>query len=157
MVSHPRSEFIDDANPSRAELVTRLAAHHIKVIGGATPDAPVPRKAILAVTGGYVQPTVRIRHSRTDRFDAVDRHWQEQAKRLHLKTERNDFLLLLSNPGSEERGWLHVQDELSERLASRVHSATGRREFIALSLDGRKLCAVSVEDDEDWIVTHTFS
>ncbi|MDQ1009870.1 hypothetical protein QFZ82_004355 [Streptomyces sp. V4I23] len=150
-------EWSGSAVTDEVELRRQLAAHKIVVLGGATPEAPTPLSAVLAVTGAYVTPRVRIPHMTPDRDERVDVQWHELAAQMHLFTDDGSFLLRLSNPGSESRGWLRVRDEMGVRLPSRLNSATGRREFIAVSLDGVHLCAVSVEDDEDWIVTHSFT
>ncbi|MFG2598460.1 hypothetical protein [Streptomyces sp. NPDC048462] len=46
-----------------------------------------------------------------------------------------------------------MKDSVETGLPSRVASATGSPEFLALSVDGRHLCAVTSEEDEYWIVT----
>jgi hypothetical protein len=158
VVNDPNSGFKNNPGISERELCTRLGEHGITVLDGALPSsAPPPLTAVRAVTGGYVQPAVAVPHSAPDLEERIDRNWHAQATRIGLHSGDGRFLLRLSNPGSEARGWLHVRDEIAERLPSRMASATGCREFIAVSLDGKHLCAVSLEDDEDWIVTHEFT
>ncbi|MEV5971805.1 hypothetical protein [Streptomyces sp. NPDC051921] len=108
------------------------------------------------MTGIYVQPTSSIPHTNPDARDQVDFRWHAEAERIRIYDQDAEFLLLTSNPGSERRGWLRVRDTIRNRLPSRLADSTGFREFIAVSVDGRSLCAVSVEDDDDWIVTHRF-
>ncbi|WP_329159670.1 hypothetical protein OHB49_10375 [Streptomyces sp. NBC_01717] len=145
-------------NPDDNEIRAALEKQGMLVIEGEIPaTAPPPLSAILAVTGFYVQATVSIPQSDSDVEDQVDRHWHEQANRIRLYGDDGKLLLRLSDPSSEARGWIQVKDLVNERLPSRVAMATGYREFIAVSLDGKELCAVSIEDEEDWIVTHHFS
>ncbi|MEV6393624.1 hypothetical protein AB0M39_02395 [Streptomyces sp. NPDC051907] len=147
-----------DMEFSDRELISRMREHGLVALECELPSTiPAPLDAILSVTGGYVTPTVAVPHSAPNLAAEMDRHWLEQATRLGLVSADCRFLLRLSDPGSESRGWIYVRDEVIANLPSRIAAATGRREFIALSQDGRHLCAVSIEDDEDWIVTHEFS
>ncbi|MFD7323106.1 hypothetical protein ACFV9D_18745 [Streptomyces sp. NPDC059875] len=108
------------------------------------------------MTGYYVEPTASVPHTASDARDQVDIRWHAEADKLEIHDANGEFLLRTSSPGSVRRGWLRVRDTVGDHLPSRITAATGYREFIAVSLDGRALCAVSVEDDEDWIVTHVF-
>jgi hypothetical protein len=68
-----------------------------------------------------------------------------------------EFLLIPGGPGSVSEGWFRVRDPIGIQLPSRIASVTGRPELMALSRDGKNLCAVSLEDDEYWVITHDFS
>jgi hypothetical protein len=158
VVNDPNSGLKHNPGISERELRARLGEHGIIVLDGALPSsAPPPLTAVRAVTGAYVQPTVTVPHSAPDLEEIIDRSWREQATRIGLHSDDGRFLMRLSNPSSEARGWLQVRDEVAERLPSRMASATGCREFIVVSLNGKHLCAISLEDDEDWIVTHEFT
>ncbi|MFI1867600.1 hypothetical protein [Streptomyces jumonjinensis] len=143
---------------SELELRSRLVDNGITVVGGPlSPGVHPSLTAVLVVTGGYVQPTVTVPRSAPDLKERLDRKWEEQAEKMRLRSTDGRFLLRLSNPGSESRGWLQVHDSVIDQLPSRISIASGHREFIAASLDSKRLCAVSLEDEEDWIVTHEFS
>ncbi|WP_406059944.1 hypothetical protein OG462_21830 [Streptomyces sp. NBC_01077] len=142
---------------SDLELLEALKRQALEEVGGEVPkSAPDPKKAILAVTGGFVQPAVKVPHSDPAARDRVDALWHKEADRLAILDRSREFLLLATYPGSLARGWIRVRDLIGGRLPSRVAAASGSRDFIAVSLDGKSLCAVSVEEYEDWIVTHSF-
>ncbi|MET9105452.1 hypothetical protein [Streptomyces zhihengii] len=63
---------------------------------------------------------------------------------------------LVPGPGGSAVGWVRVRERVGSGLPSRVAAVTGSPEFIAVSTDGRRLCAASVEDAEYWIVVHGF-
>ncbi|MFF5919348.1 hypothetical protein ACFY8C_13465 [Streptomyces flavochromogenes] len=86
----------------------------------------------------------------------MDALWHDEADRMGIPDGNGEFLLLATYPGSLARGWLKVKDLAGGHLPSRIAAASGSREFVAVSLDGKSLCAVSVEEYEDWIVTHSF-
>jgi hypothetical protein len=89
-------------------------------------------------------------------MESLDAHWQTHAAPL-LGSPTEEFLLILAGAGSIGEGWFRVNDPMSTHLPSRVASVIGRPEFMALSQDGARLCAVSLEDDEYWVITHEFS
>ncbi|MGW9447924.1 hypothetical protein [Streptomyces sp. NPDC055632] len=139
-----------------SELIDALARQGLDEEADIPGEAPAPKKASLAVSGGNVQPTVTVPHKVPNARDRVDSLWHEEADRLRIFNERREFLLLATYPGSLTRGWIRMRDSIGTHLPSRIAAATGHRGFIAVSLDGTSLCAVSVEEYEDWIVTHSF-
>ncbi|MGA5035851.1 hypothetical protein ACPCA8_02195 [Streptomyces capoamus] len=52
---------------------------------------------------------------------------------------------------------MRVRDTVGTRLPSRIAEVTGSPEFVAVSTDGRRLCAASVEEYDYWVVLHEFS
>jgi hypothetical protein len=86
----------------------------------------------------------------------VDVLWHEEASRMGLFDRNREFLLFFWPSGSPTGEWRRMRDTVGTRLPSRIATATGNPEFIAASLDGRSLCAVSVEEYDDWIITHSF-
>ncbi|MFE7514989.1 PH domain-containing protein [Streptomyces sp. NPDC057540] len=86
----------------------------------------------------------------------MDALWHAEADRLGILDSNGEFLLLATYPGSFTRGWIRVRDSIGGRLPSRIATASGSHDFIAVSLDGKSLCAVSAEENEHWIVTHSF-
>jgi hypothetical protein len=151
---------VDDehANSSHSMLRNSLEAHGLKMSDKGVPnEVPDTLAAILAVTGYYVRPAVSIPCTAPDAPDQIDHRWHQEAEALRVYDRDGEFLLRTSNAESEGRGWIRLRDTVRTRLPSRIASSTGYREFIAVSLDGGSLCAVSVEEDEDWIVTHVFT
>ncbi|CAL9397310.1 hypothetical protein [Streptomyces sp. enrichment culture] len=112
--------------------------------------------ALYAVTGFEVEPAVTIPASSPRAADALDEVWHHRASQFRLYGESGDFLILPPVPGGSRAGWVRVKDPVGTHLPSRVAGVTGAPEFVAVSRDGRRLCAASVEDDEYWVVLHEF-
>ncbi|WP_165371881.1 hypothetical protein, partial [Streptomyces sp. L-9-10] len=113
--------------------------------------APSALAAIHAVAGIDVESAVSVRA-----MGELDRRWYAQISGS-LQTPSNDeFFILPPVKGGSKIGWVRVKDSRGTDLPSRIADATGAPEFLALSADGHNLFAVSVEDDEYWIVVHTF-
>ncbi|MFF6984825.1 hypothetical protein [Streptomyces sp. NPDC010273] len=110
------------------------------------------KSAIYSVTGFEVAPTATIQIAHPHAIDVLDREWQRYASENSLFSKTGEFIIIPPVSGGSEVGWVRVRDLVGGQLPSRVIAATGSAEFIAASLDGRRLCAVSVEDDEYWIV-----
>ncbi|MGI5356376.1 hypothetical protein ACQI4E_13865 [Streptomyces sp. CA-252508] len=152
MVKHQSNE-----GPDVALLLEALGQQGLERREGGTPEgAAAPKKAILAVSGGNVRPTLTVNHRDPGAREQVDTLWHQEAERLKIFDQNGEFLLLATYPGSLAKGWLRMKDSVGNHLPSRIAAATGYRDFIAVSLDGKSLCAVSVEEYEDWIVTHSF-
>jgi hypothetical protein len=120
------------------------------------PGSLDPAVATLAVTGGNVRPAVAVAKEKNS-LSVLDLRWQEVA--APLIDSHGEFLLILWGPGSIRKGWFRVRETepLERGLPSRVCAAIGRPEFCCLSLDNATMYAVTVEQDEYWIVTHEFN
>ncbi|MEU5538261.1 hypothetical protein [Streptomyces sp. NPDC020362] len=113
--------------------------------------------AIYAVTGFEVQPTAVVLTSSSRAADELDEKWHHYASVSSVYDSKGEFLILPPVSGGSEIGWVGVADPIGEHLPSRIAAVTGSPEFLAVSPDGRHLCAVSVEEDEYWVVQHEFS
>ncbi|MFB7370799.1 hypothetical protein ACFC0D_13270 [Streptomyces sp. NPDC056222] len=139
------------------EWQRRLETAGLVVMGRAVPDGfPEVMSAVYAVNGIEVQPSDSISDSLVDAAAELDRRWDARAAAVRLVSAAGEFYILAPGPGGHEVGWIHVADTVGRALPSRIAAATGSRSFIALSLDGTSLCAVSVEEYDLWIVTHSF-
>ncbi|GAA3188423.1 MULTISPECIES: hypothetical protein [Streptomyces] len=117
---------------------------------------PSALSGLHAVNGIDTEPTVKIPKCAPTPFHSLDIHWKRQTDRLDLYSEKGEALVCSPFFCLEDVAWLRFQDPLSgEGLPSRLMRAKASPEFLALSLDGKRLCAISVEDDEYWIVTHS--
>ncbi|MFF2522701.1 hypothetical protein [Streptomyces liangshanensis] len=135
-----------------------LEACGLVVLGrDASPSAPDVLTAIRAVTGVEVTPAVTVAESRADAAAELDRRWLATASALPLASGEGEFLVVPPGRGGSAVGWVRVHDPVGTGLPSRVAGATGSPEFLALSADGRHLCAVTSEEDEYWIVTRALS
>ncbi|MFC9287181.1 hypothetical protein [Streptomyces sp. NPDC057052] len=112
--------------------------------------------AIHAVNGFEVEPVATIPATDPHAADELDKAWHHHAARASLHVENGEFLILPPMPGGSEVGWIRVKDPAGKNLPSRVSAATGSPEFVAVSVDGRHLCAVSVEEFEYWVVVRAF-
>ncbi|MFE6287466.1 hypothetical protein [Streptomyces sp. NPDC057877] len=113
--------------------------------------------AIHAVAGFEVEPTAAVPASSPHAADELDAAWHHHAARVALYGADGEFLVLPPVPGGSEVGWVRVKDPVGRGLPSRVADVTGEPEFIAVSVDGRRLCATSVEEDDYWVVLHEFA
>ncbi|MEU9920452.1 hypothetical protein AB0H51_03860 [Streptomyces griseoluteus] len=113
--------------------------------------------ALYAVNGVHVEPVASIPFSSPGAMGELSRLWHSQSSRLSLCDEDAEFLIMPPGAGGSKVGWAKVKDQVRIDLPSRIANVTGSPEFIAISLDGRRLCAVTVEDDEYWVVVHEFS
>ncbi|MFE4675049.1 hypothetical protein [Streptomyces sp. NPDC056721] len=114
-----------------------------------------PNITILAATSGNVRPAATVGIRDTNSMETLDGLWDTIAKPL-ITPQPGEFLIMLWGQGSMREGWFRVRDSLTSNLPSRICGAIGRPEFFALSSNGRDFCAVTVEEDDYWIVTHTY-
>jgi hypothetical protein len=128
----------------------------LEVTGHAPQDGPPVNTAICAVTGFEVEPVASVPASTPRAADELDEAWHHHASRAPLCAENGDFLVLPPVPGGSGVGWVRVKDPVGKSLPSRIAGVTGSPEFVAVSVDGRRLCAASVEEDDYWVVLHTF-
>ncbi|MFZ4298534.1 hypothetical protein ACOZE3_11575 [Streptomyces cinereoruber] len=151
-----RDEAGDRRVLERLEALGRQGV--VEAAGGVPETAPNSRDAFHAMAGFEVVPTRTVPQEDPDARERVDVLWHEEADRMGLFDGDGDFLLLVSrfSEGSTG-GWRRMRDTIGARLPSRIAAATGDQEFVAASLDGRSMCAVSVEEYDDWIITHSFA
>ncbi|MEU8652300.1 hypothetical protein [Streptomyces sp. NPDC048737] len=141
---------------SRETAVRLLERCGLEVTGRAARGGPPVIAAIHAVNGFEVEPVAAIPATTPHAADELDEAWHHHAARASLHAENGEFLMFAPMPGGSEVGWVRVKDPVGKNLPSRVSTATGSPEFVAVSVDGRHLCAVSVEEFEYWVVVHAF-
>lgn len=128
----------------------------LEVTGEPATDGPPVTAAIQAVSGFEVEPVARVPASAPQAAEALDEAWHHHAARVSLCGENGEFLILPPVPGGSRIGWVRVKDPVGTNLPSRVCAVTGSPEFLAASVDGRHLCAASVEESDYWVVVHEF-
>ncbi|MER6692041.1 hypothetical protein [Streptomyces minutiscleroticus] len=143
----------DRQAPEWREVLGRCG---LEVTGEAAQDGPPVKAAIYAVNGFEVEPVVAISDSAPHAADELDEAWHHHASRVSLYGENGEFLILPPVPGGSRVGWVRVKDPVGRNLPSRIATVAGSPEFMAVSPDGRHLCAASVEEDEYWVVVHEF-
>ncbi|MEU3557832.1 hypothetical protein [Streptomyces fragilis] len=134
----------------------RLGRCGLEVVAGPPQDGPPVEAALHAVNGVEVEPAVRVPGSGPRALGQLDRQWHQQAARARLYAADGEFLILPPGSGGSAVGWVRVRDRGGEDLPSRVGKVFGAPEFVAVSVDGRVLCAAVVEDDGHWVVVHGF-
>ncbi|MCX5527073.1 hypothetical protein OG342_30135 [Streptomyces bobili] len=133
----------------REAAVRRLERCGLEVTEAA-PDGPPVNAALYAVNGFEVEPVAAIP------ADLLDEAWHHHAAQVSLYGEDGEFLILPPVPGGSQVGWVRVKDPVGKNLPSRICAATGSPEFITVSVNGRHLCATSVEESDYWVVVHEF-
>ncbi|WP_405817400.1 hypothetical protein OG241_22985 [Streptomyces sp. NBC_01390] len=115
-------------------------------------DVPETLAVVQIVSSTHVRPVVSISKGLPNAIEELSRRWHQEAKGNRLASEQGKFLLMPAGEGATSRGWFCVKDSCGEDLPARLLKANGSVEFIGMSLDGERVCAVSEEDDEYWIV-----
>lgn len=130
----------------------------LEIVEEQTHDGPAVDAALHAVNGIEVRPVAEVSDAEPRALEKLSGEWHRRAETARLFTERGDFLLLAPGSGGSKVGWVRVtvRAGIGENLPSRVATATGTPEFIAVSVDGRRLCACTAEDDDYWVVVHEF-
>ncbi|MCK8435504.1 hypothetical protein G3I77_21525 [Streptomyces sp. D2-8] len=138
------------------EWLDTLGRCGLEVTGKAASDSPLVNAAIYAVSGFEGEPVTAILAATPHAADGLDEAWHRHAAQASLYGENGEFLILPPVPGGSQVGWVRVKDPVGKNLPSRICAATGSPEFMAVSVDGRHLCAASVEESEYWVVVHEF-
>jgi len=154
MGADERSGIMNDRQAP--EWLDTLGRCGLEVTGKAAPDGPPVNTAIYAVSGFEVEPVAAIPASTPHAADKLDEAWHHHAAQASLYGESGEFLILPPVSGGSQVGWVRVKDPVGKNLPSRIRAATGSPEFVAVSVDGRHLCAASVEDSDYWVVVHEF-
>lgn len=142
--------------PAWRDLLERCGLHVLE--DTAAHHGPPVLAAIRAVAGYEVRPAATIPLASPDAAAELDRAWHLHATdtSLHDAGEVAEFLILPPDSKATDPGWVPVRDTNPGNLPSRIAEATGSPECITVSLDGRRLCAVSEEEYDYWVVRHTF-
>ncbi|MEU0399243.1 hypothetical protein ABZ318_03165 [Streptomyces sp. NPDC006197] len=117
---------------------------------------PDVRRAHYAFAGYEVKPTATVSLARPDVAAELDRQWDSLTAAARLATPEGEFCMPAPGRGGHETGWVRVKDLVGTALPSRIQAGTGLTEFLAVSVDGRIMCAVSDEEYDKWIIVHRF-
>ncbi|WP_051715249.1 hypothetical protein [Streptomyces bikiniensis] len=133
----------------------RLEACGLRLLGhGDAPDGfPAPLRAPYADRAHPDRPSAPVRSDAE-----LDRRWDTLTRAARFASPEGEFRLVPPDPNGHEIGWVRVRDLVGTGLPSRVLAATGRAAFLAASLDGRVLGAVTdgetgkriVVREDDW-------
>ncbi|MFE1556557.1 hypothetical protein ACFW6V_16440 [Streptomyces sp. NPDC058734] len=111
---------------------------------------PSVEAAWRAVAGFGVEPVAAF-PLEADR-GGVHRVWLRHARQADVLDDEGAFLLTAVVTGSSAVGWVRVR--LTGRAdVSRLVDDQGRIEFIARSLSGHRICGITAEEYDHWVVS----
>ncbi|MBT2410786.1 hypothetical protein J7I94_09465 [Streptomyces sp. ISL-12] len=145
---------MNDAFETRMRMLSKTGLRIIDT--PSPPDVPSALEAIQRVASMEVAPAVVISQNSPDAITALDRAWYKQARENSIFDSADTFLLFTAGPGGERLGWTTVQWTQTARLSPHLQDQDSP-EFIAMSVDGCRLCAATTEEYDYWIVTHHFT
>ncbi|MEW1902045.1 hypothetical protein [Streptomyces sp. NPDC086147] len=141
------------AESIRNTWLNRMAATGLTVSDAPAPvDVPSVLEAMQSVANWEVQPAVEVSLSHPEALQELDRQWYAQATQNGLFGDGDSFLLSISGSGSSAFGWVVVKWAPGAELAPRLARAEEGLDFVAMSVDGRVVCAVTEEEYEYWVV-----
>jgi hypothetical protein len=111
---------------------------------------PSPLNAMKSVAGWEIRPTAKVPLDHPDPLREADRLWFLHARRNGLFDEDGSFLV--SIPGAMSLGWIVARFAPGAELAPRLAEPGHGLDFVAMSTDGRVVCAVNEEEYDFWIV-----
>jgi hypothetical protein len=144
----------EQGTPAWRDVLERCG---LQVLEKATRSAPPVLSAIYAVNSIEVMPVATVPISSPGAVGDLDAQWHFHASNVSIYDENGEFLILPPVSRGNEIGWVRVKETVGSNLPSRVAEVTGSPEFLAVSVDGRHLCATSVEEYDYWVVLHAFS
>lgn len=129
----------------------RLAKAGLEVLAqGVAEELPSYARAFKAVVNFEVVPRATVACSAPGAPAEADRLWLEQARTAAVIDDEGCFLVR-----GADRDWVRVRLTPHTALSAALVPGAGSM-VIAMSPDGRRLCALTDEDDDYWIVVHRF-
>jgi hypothetical protein len=138
--------------PGSDEARPLLASCGLELCVANGDETPAALDIVQQMSSAYVKPVVTVPVDAPNPVEELGRQWHRVAARQRLAAKDGRFLILLAGPGASARGWLCVKDSVGRDLPARLLKGNGSLEFIALSTDGKRICATSEEDDEYWVI-----
>ncbi|MFJ7159045.1 hypothetical protein ACIQUQ_29435 [Streptomyces sp. NPDC101118] len=139
------------SKPAGGEPAPRIAKARLEAVAADVPEGLPPyAQAFTAVVNVEVVPVARVSRAGTGATAAADRLWLEHARAEAVLDDQDRFLV-----HGADRDWVQVRLTADTALSAALPPGTGSM-AIAMSTDGRRLCALTEEDDEYWIVVHRF-
>ncbi|MEU9163528.1 hypothetical protein AB0D29_25090 [Streptomyces sp. NPDC048424] len=137
--------------PSTGTPARELAPAGLATAAGyAAEGAPSYARAFQVVVNVEVEPRATVPRRAPEASARADRLWLEHARAAAVIDEEGCFLVR-----GADQDWVRVR--LTARTAlSAALPPNGGGMIIAMSPDGRRLCALTEEDEDYWIVVHDF-
>ncbi|MGW5420578.1 hypothetical protein [Streptomyces sp. NPDC003943] len=146
-------ETLGTAEPAKAARLGRLIQTGLAVSNDSAPrDIPSVLEALRSVANWEIQPATKVPLSHPKALQEVDHQWQLHAERNGLFRDDGSFLLSISGTGASTLGWAVVKWAPGTELAPRLVQRDEGLDFLAMSLDGKMVCAVTEEEYDYWIV-----
>ncbi|MFJ4775343.1 hypothetical protein [Streptomyces sp. NPDC088762] len=120
------------------------------VAGHAGEEVPSYARAFKAVVNVEVKPVATVPRTAPGALQEADRLWREHARAAGVIDGEGCFLVR-----GADRDWVRVRGTAHTALSAALVPGAGSM-VIAMSPDGRRLCALTEEDDDYWIVVHHF-
>ncbi|MGW1771808.1 hypothetical protein [Streptomyces sp. NPDC002104] len=129
----------------------QLAKAGLEVVAqGVAEGLPSYARAFKAVVNVEVAPQATVARSGPGALAEADRLWLEHARTAAVIDGEGCFLVR-----GADRDWVRVRRTSHTALSAALVPGAGSM-VIAMSPDGRRLCALTEEDDDYWIVVHRF-
>ncbi|MCX4783518.1 hypothetical protein [Streptomyces sp. NBC_01264] len=120
------------------------------VAQGIAEGLPSYARAFQVVVNIEVVPLATVPRSAPGALVEADRLWLEHARNAAVIDGEGCFLVQGAG-----RDWVRVRRTSRTALSAALAPGAGSM-VIAMSPDGRRLCALTEEDDDYWIVVHRF-
>ncbi|WP_374776202.1 hypothetical protein OG756_28990 [Streptomyces sp. NBC_01310] len=123
----------------------------LEVVAGDVGEAvPSYAQAFQVVVNIEVKPVATVPRRTPGASEEADRLWLEHARTAAVIDDEGCFLVR-----GADRDWVRVRRTAHTALSAALVPGAGSM-VIAMSPDGRRLCALTEEDDDYWIVVHHF-
>jgi hypothetical protein len=117
-------------------------------------NVPEPSAAWRPIIAGSAEPSSTIRHDAPDVLKRVDAEWYRQARAVGVLDGHGEFLISVAGDGAAAESWARVRCSAAPTLAEAMEPGwSGGGEFAALSMSGRVVCGVTVEENEYWVLS----
>ncbi|ALO95835.1 hypothetical protein [Streptomyces olivaceoviridis] len=133
------------------EIKRQFEGAGFEVIGRFPESEPSVTKAFNRVMNVSAKPIERIPRNEPDIAEKVNTAWAAHARNAGVLADDGSFLAA----GSLEYGWLQLRLTSASNIYS-LRQPDGDLLFIARSLSGHRVCAVSREESEYWILEEQF-
>ncbi|MFB6559355.1 MULTISPECIES: hypothetical protein [unclassified Streptomyces] len=120
------------------------------VAEGVAEGLPPYARAFKAVVNVEVSPRATVARTAPGALREADRLWLEHARADAVIDDEGCFLVR-----GADRDWVRVRRTAHTALSAALVPGAGSM-VIAMSPDGQRLCALTEEDDDYWIVVHHF-
>lgn len=120
------------------------------VARGVADELPSYAQAFQAVVNVEVAPRATVARSAPGASAEADRLWLEHARTAAVIDDEGCFLVRGAG-----RDWVRVRRTAHTALSAALVPGAGSM-VVAISPDCRRLCALTEEDDDYWIVVHRF-